>query len=571
MLVKPVIFYLGFLIIPITFISSIVVPYLIATVIQEMVNHQYEVAQTTIWWIGGLMLAVIGLRWLWNHIFDLDGIIGCRYLHHLAFEHVMSQDYEFFTNQYTGALASYQQRLVSAYIDYNNLTLLAVPKIVTIIVGSVIALFFKSPLLGFITLVCVALISAVSIITARWRLTQRREVSYQNGRLAGQLSDSLSHAVTVKALAKEKDEVKRLGLYVEDWARAQYRLWESFIIGDGARTFFHTVMFVAILLGSLYLFRQGTIGIAAVTLVQLYTVRLLDTTVEIADTIKRNEVDMSDAYQMMLLLQRHPTVQDPSKPRELQAGEPVALDFQKVSFSYGSAAQDQAVIRNLSLSVKPGEKVGIVGPSGAGKTTLTKLILRFHDVQKGSIELNGIDVRELTQENLRSHIAYVPQEPLLFFRSIRENIAYSREGASAEEIEEVTLKANVTEFTQQLPEGLDTMVGERGIKLSGGQRQRVAIARAMLQKAPLLVLDEATSALDSETESLIQDALWKLMEDKTTLVIAHRLSTIRRMDRIVVVENGTIIEEGPHESLLKKDGLYARLWKHQSGGFIGGA
>lgn len=222
-----------------------------------------------------------------------------------------------------------------------------------------------------------------------------------------------------------------------------------------------------------------------------------------------------------------------------------------------------------SIYQSPGEKIGLVGPSGGGKTTITKLLLRFMDISKGSISIDGQDIRKITQSDLRRFISYVPQEPLLFHRTIAENIAYGTHNATREMIQKAAKGAHAEEFIQSLSDGYETLVGERGVKLSGGQKQRIAIARAMIKDAPILVLDEATSALDSESEVLIQDALWKLMKDRTAIVIAHRLSTIQHLDRIIVLDKGKIAEEGTHKDLVKKkNGLYARLWSHQSGGFI---
>jgi ATP-binding cassette subfamily B protein len=214
------------------------------------------------------------------------------------------------------------------------------------------------------------------------------------------------------------------------------------------------------------------------------------------------------------------------------------------------------------------KKIGIVGRSGSGKTTLTKLLLRFMDVSDGSIQINGIDIRNITQHDLRNLIAYVPQEPLLFHRTVLENIAYAAPKKSTEDVAEAAKLARVDAFVEDLPNGYQTLVGERGVKLSGGQRQRIAIARAILRDAPILVLDEATSSLDSESEQFIQDAFDNLMKHRTTIVIAHRLSTIQKMDRILVVDKGSVIEQGSHVELLKHKGLYAKLWAHQSGGFI---
>jgi ATP-binding cassette subfamily B protein len=222
----------------------------------------------------------------------------------------------------------------------------------------------------------------------------------------------------------------------------------------------------------------------------------------------------------------------------------------------------------FSVTIKPGERVGLVGHSGSGKTTFTRVLLRFSDIQKGQIRIDGQDIADVTQESLRRSIAYVPQESTLFHRTLGENISYGKASATKNEVIQAAKLANAWEFIRQLPQGFETLVGERGIKLSGGQRQRIAIARAILKDAPILLLDEATSALDSESEKLIQASLDNLMKDRTSIVIAHRLSTIAKLDRILVLEKGRIVEDGSHAALIKKNGVYAKLWNHQSGGFI---
>jgi ATP-binding cassette subfamily B protein len=254
-----------------------------------------------------------------------------------------------------------------------------------------------------------------------------------------------------------------------------------------------------------------------------------------------------------------------------------SVNFSHVSFGYRSGAR---LFDDLNLRVRPGEHVALVGPSGSGKSTLSKLLLRFMEVEGGGILIDGQDINDVTLASLRSHVSYVPQDPQLLHRTIAENICYglgpheaSNRASPAvdyEVVHEVGKAAHVEEFVYALPDRYDTVVGERGLKLSGGQRQRVAIAQAMAKKAPILVLDEATSALDSESEHLVQEALWRLMENSTALVIAHRLSTIANMDRIVVFDQGKIVEEGTHQELLRlgDTGMYGRLWRHQSGGFL---
>jgi ATP-binding cassette subfamily B protein len=296
---------------------------------------------------------------------------------------------------------------------------------------------------------------------------------------------------------------------------------------------------------------------------------MIAATQAIADLIKQYEVVMGTAYQTMKTMLIEPTVLDPEHPKHLPK-EGLDITFDNLTYKYDDASAHTTAVANFTLEIKPGEKIGLVGYSGSGKTTLTKLLLRFMDATGGAIRIGGVDIRHTSQRELRESIAYVPQEPLLFHRSIAENIAYGRPAASSSQVKEAAKMAYVDEFVDVLPKKYHTAVGERGVKLSGGQRQRVAIARAILKDAPILVLDEATSALDSRSEKFIQQALWRLMEDRTALVVAHRLSTIQRMDRIVVMDKGQVVQIGSHEELLKDTtGIYAKLWAHQSGGYMG--
>jgi ATP-binding cassette subfamily B protein len=243
-----------------------------------------------------------------------------------------------------------------------------------------------------------------------------------------------------------------------------------------------------------------------------------------------------------------------------------ALAFEGESFKYPTG---QTVLKYLDLTIKPGEKVALVGPSGAGKSTIVKILFRFYDLTKGRILIDGQDIAKVTQDSLRDAISLVPQEPILFHRTLKENIRYGRPEASDEEVVLAAKQAHCHDFISGLEKGYETYVGERGVKLSGGERQRVAIARAILKNAPILVLDEATSSLDSESEHLIQDALQTLMQGKTVIVIAHRLSTIMQMDRIIVLEDGAVADTGTHHELLKTEGgLYKKLWQLQAGGFL---
>jgi ATP-binding cassette subfamily B protein len=321
------------------------------------------------------------------------------------------------------------------------------------------------------------------------------------------------------------------------------------------------LMFCSILIG------QATLGISIGTMILMltYSLNLFNQLWHVNGMARSYNRIYGDALPMAEILQNAIIIKDPSEPDTPRINQ-VEIKLNAVNYKYSE--DNDLLFDNYNLHILPGQRVGLVGHSGSGKTTLTNLLLRFNDINGGEITIDGQNIQSIRQEDLRANIAYVPQQPLLFHRSLEENIAYGRPGASKADIKKAADKANATEFIDKLSHGYDTLVGERGVKLSGGQRQRIAIARAILKDAPILILDEATSALDSESEALIQEALWKLMEGRTALVIAHRLSTIQEMDRIVVMDKGRIVEDGSHADLLKKKGVYAKLWSHQSGGFI---
>ncbi|MBI3335579.1 MAG: ATP-binding cassette domain-containing protein [Candidatus Portnoybacteria bacterium] len=309
----------------------------------------------------------------------------------------------------------------------------------------------------------------------------------------------------------------------------------------------------------------GLLTLGDLVLLQVYLISIFSHLWDFGRVIRNIYKNLANAEEMVEIFNTPYEIQDKPNAKDLvvSKGE---IEFKEVNFTY---TKTRDVVRNFNLRIAPGEKVGLVGPSGAGKSTIVTLLLRFYEVQDGGIFIDGQNIADVTQESLRRHIAMVPQDPILFHRSLIENICYGRRDAWNKEVIEAARLAHCDEFITRLPDGYRTYVGERGIKLSGGERQRVAIARAILKNAPILLLDEATSSLDSHSEAMIQDSLSTLMKGKTVIVIAHRLSTIMKMDRIVVMREGEIVEIGSHQELVEKsEGLYKGLWELQAGGFI---
>lgn len=488
-------------------------------------------------------------------------------LHQRVFDHLLKRSVGFHADRISGKLISDVIDFVNSYshlviaIFITGLSFLA-----TLLIGLAVV-FINSWQLGlFLTLVVGGtLVWAWTESRARSRLRARRLVATKE--LTAHLSDTIVNAQTVKTFAHEQLERrtnKQLNrtleaLRVRDWQRAG----RSGSNRTAALLAMQFCMFILIV----HLTRRNPAMLATGIFAFTYTLTLTSRLFEINSLTRQVEEAFLNAAPVTALLKEAVEITDHAgaKPADITKG---AIDINDVSFAYQNNTAQGEVFSGLQLHIKPGEKIGLVGPSGGGKTTLTRLLLRFDEVQDGSITFDGHDITKITQASLRKSVAYVPQEPLLFHRSIRENIAYGKPETTDDEIIAAAKKAKAHDFIVTLSGGYDTVVGERGVKLSGGQRQRVAIARAILKNAPVLVLDEATSALDSENEVQVQKALWELMQGRTAIVVAHRLSTIQKMDRIVVLEQGRIIEEGSHKKLLARKGAYAKLWAHQSGGFI---
>ncbi len=483
---------------------------------------------------------------------------------------MLGQSLSFYQDEFAGRIAAKVMQTALAVRD----TILIVADILVFVViyfvtmGAVVGgfdLWLLLPFLGWLACYMVALYFFIPRLS-KWAKAQADARALMTGRI----TDAYTNIATVKLFSHGRREAQFARSAMQDFmvtVHGQMRLVSAFEVVN------HTLSMLLILSTSgvaLWLWTQGLLGIGAVAAATAMALRL-------------NGISHWMMWEMAMLFEHVGTVQDgintlsrrqtvvdrPQAPDlQVQRGE---VEFRDVSFSYGG---EKAVIEHLNLRIRPGEKIGLVGRSGAGKSTIVNLLLRFYDVDSGSVLIDGQNVAEVTQNSLRAQVGMVTQDTSLLHRSVRDNILYGRPDASDEDVMAAARKAEAADFIATLTDpqgrtGLDAHVGERGVKLSGGQRQRIAIARVMLKDAPILLLDEATSALDSEVESAIQASLYRLMEGKTVVAIAHRLSTIAAMDRLIVLDHGRIVEEGDHATLLAQGGLYARLWAHQSGGFLG--
>ncbi|MFC4852259.1 ABC transporter ATP-binding protein [Actinophytocola glycyrrhizae] len=512
---------------------------------------------------GALLVAEVFWRVGLHCLNRTDGR-GIENLYVLGMNELLAKDAAFFHDNFAGSLTKRVLSFASRFEEFVDTMAFSVFATLVPLTFASVVLWRYDPVLVLVLVFLLALTGFViaPLVRRRQALVDAREAAI--ARVAGHVADSLTNMATVRAFAAEDREAAEHRGRVAEQRRLAIRSW------DYANLRIDTVvaplsvltnvagLLLAIGLGG------GRLGVEALIVTFSYYSSATRIMFEFNQIYRRLESSLTEAAQFAELLLDEPTVLDPKTPEPLRRG-PADIRFSGVRFAHPGAPP---LFTGLDLEVPSGTKVGLVGRSGGGKSTLTQLLLRMMDVQAGTISVGGQDIARLRQADLRSLIAYVPQEPAMFHRTLRENIAFARPAATDEEILAAARAAHVTEFAATLPSGFDTLVGERGVKLSGGQRQRVALARAILRDAPILLLDEATSALDSESEVLIQQTLWRIMEDRTALVVAHRLSTVARMDRLIVMDHGRIVEQGSHEELLRAQGTYARLWRHQSGGFL---
>jgi ATP-binding cassette subfamily B protein len=546
---------------------SYIAPLIIALLVGRFASHEPTGTGATMPYVISFAGVLLFAEILWRigiHCLNrLDGH-GIENLYIIGMDELLAKDSAFFHDNFAGSLT---KRVLSFAARFENfadtLAFNVVSSIVPMLFAAVVLWRFDPWLVaGLIGLIVFTGIGVAPLIRRRQRLVDRREEAI--ARVSGHVADALANMDTIRAFGAEDREAAEHRSRIADQRRKSLVSWDygnlridTLVAPMSVLTNVFGLL-LAVALGA------GSHGIEAIIVAFTYYSNATQIMFQFNQIYRQMESALTEAAQFTELLLEPPTVLDPAVPEPLR---PAASDvrFENVSFAH---AGGRPLFTGLDLVVPSGSRFGLVGRSGGGKTTLTRLLLRMMDINEGRILIGGQDISKLRQADLRSLIAYVPQEPAMFHRSVRDNIAFARPDASEAEILQAAEAAHVTEFADALPEGFGTLVGERGVKLSGGQRQRVALARAILRDAPILLLDEATSALDSENEVLVQKALWRLMEGRTALVVAHRLSTVARMDQLIVLDHGQIIEQGTHQELLGLDGTYARLWEHQSGGFL---
>lgn len=485
-----------------------------------------------------------------------------------CFDTLSNQSMTFHTNRFGGSLVSQTTRFMSAYSQLMEVWIYSILPLLFSVFMIIVMLIRPVPL--YVGLLCIMLViyTLAAYVMYRRVLPLNASAASAQNELSGELSDSVTNILAVKTYGREDYERSIFNASNEKVVRHDSkRMRASTTVGAISASIIVIIMIIVTIFIS---GGNAWFGISAGTLIMMftYTFQLTGRFNMINSTMQRLNRVFGDAAEMTEILDAPTLVEDQPDAQPLRVTKG-AISIRHLTFQYEDVKDtDEVVFDDFSLEIPAGERIGLVGRSGSGKTTLTKLLLRLSDIQGGTITVDGQDISKCTQQSLRRQIAYVPQEALLFHRTIRENISYGRPDATMEQIRQAAIDANALEFIEKLPHGFETMVGERGIKLSGGQRQRIAIARAILADAPILILDEATSALDSESEKLVQDALITLMRGRTSIVVAHRLSTVASLDRIVVLTESGISEDGTHAQLLEIGGEYAHLWGRQTGAFL---
>lgn len=548
---------------------SVLFPLAISFFTQSLITDPHNT--TTPLWILATMVVMAILSLIVSHIgfialFNHEERMTTK-LSERALRSLLAHSHTFFANSKVGSLAGDVHTFSRSYMSVMDTLILQGKSIVVNIIASLLVVAFIAPLMLPVLLLLTLAIIIDSLHSYSQRAEYRNQRKEMQSRLLGNIADVLGNQTLVRMFGSSKREVASLVRERRAIEAIATKEIDQIEFGAERRMGILFTFQILTLLVCIYLVANSLVSVAALIFIITYLGRITGSMFQINSVIRSLEQAFLDAAKVTEILQKAPEVIDvPNAPKLTAHSGDILL--RNVTFAYPDATRGK-VFANLQLDIQAGQSIGLVGKSGGGKSTLTHLLLRYMDIQNGTITIDGQDISSVTQDSLRDNISYVPQDPYLFHRSLRENIAYGNPDATDTQIIDAAKKANAMEFINDLPQGLDTIVGERGVKLSGGQRQRIAIARAILKNAPILILDEATSALDSESEKYIQQALVNLMKNRTSIVIAHRLSTIAKLDRILVLDKGAIVEDGTHAELLaNSNGMYAKLWSHQSGGFI---
>jgi len=486
-------------------------------------------------------------------------------LYDSAFTYLIEHSHEFFVSNFTGTLTRRVTRYARSLESVLDNLLINFFPAALFLVGVVIILSLSNIWLGASLLILTAIFIYIQYRMIMHIQPLRTRRTEEDSRMTGALSDAVMNHSTITSYASVSYERSYFGKVTNVWREATSSAMDAYAWIYGILGLVALFIEIGLLGGTAYLWTKGLLTVGDFVLVQIYIIGLLNRVWGIGRNMRQLHDAFSEATEMLDIMELPHGIRDVLGAAKLQVTDG-GITFANVRFEYHDG---HSVLNNFNLSVQPHEKVALIGSSGAGKTTIAKLLLRLYDITGGTIKIDEQDISQITQDSLRKVIAFVPQEPMLFHRSLMDNIRYGRQEATDEEVVEAAKQSHCFEFISRYPMGFQTMVGERGVKLSGGERQRVAIARAILKDAPILVLDEATSSLDSESEKLIQDALLNLMRGKTVIAIAHRLSTVMHMDRLIVLEKGAVILTGTHDELLAHESnLYKKLWEIQAGGFL---
>jgi ATP-binding cassette subfamily B protein len=545
-------------------LTEIFVPVVAGNLIDALVQNQRESILGLFVAMGALGLGMVVMRHAaWMSVISFTMRIMSD-IANQTFHRVQRFSTDWHANTFAGSTVRKITRGMWAIDMLNDTILLALVPSMVVLTGTMILLAAQAPLLGIVMAVGAVLYVSLTVTLATRLVAPAASLSNTwDTRMSGALADSISSNAVVKAFGAETREEHAFARLIDKWRRRTDRTWTLGTWSGSTQIALLWVVRLALIGASLYLWFQGEASPGDVAYVLTSYFIMHGYLRDIGQHVQHLQRSVNDMEEMVAMYDQPLGIEDRpgAQPARLSAGE---VKFDAVTFRYGG--HETALFKDLSVLIRGGERVGLVGHSGSGKTTFVKLIQRLYDVTDGRVLVDGQDVRSATQQSLRSQIAIVQQEPILFHRSLAENISYARPSASRAEIEHAATLANAHDFIVRLPKAYDTLVGERGVKLSGGERQRVALARAFLADAPILILDEATSSLDSESEALIQEAIVRLMKGRTAIIIAHRLSTVRALDRILVFDRGQVVEDGNHEALLANPGgLYRRLFDRQAG------